>query len=210
MRTPRRQLGQYKSTLETDTAISFDKRPPCGLRRLGFRCLYTRFMPSTTTLFLSPNTRRTRPVVGDWVLPASSPVVTSTMSPLRICIYVSLRSAAPRGQTSDDFRSQVGNLHEALFTQFASNGAENARATRLFLVVDQDHGIAVEANVAAILPSGGPANTHDHAFDHITRLHFTAGNGLLHTGHDDIAQSGVALAAAAQNFDAHTFFGPGV
>src|SRR6516164_188054 len=38
-RTPRRQVGQYNITLETEIGISLDNRPPWALRRLGFRCL---------------------------------------------------------------------------------------------------------------------------------------------------------------------------
>src|SRR5262249_39744435 len=71
-------------------------------------------------------------------------------------------------------------------------------------------GIAVEANVAAIRPPGRPANPHDDTLDDVARLHLAAWKGLFHAGHNDIAQSGVALAAAAQDFDAHAFLGPGV
>ena len=51
MRTPRWQVGQNSSTLEASIGISLESRPPCGLRRFGFTCLYTRLTPSTTTLF---------------------------------------------------------------------------------------------------------------------------------------------------------------
>src|SRR5579875_3682725 len=83
MRRPRRQFGQNNSTFDAEMGISLDSRPPCGLRRLGLTCLYTRLTPSTTTLFSLGSTRNTL-----WARPfsASSPAITSTRSSLRTCI----------------------------------------------------------------------------------------------------------------------------
>src|SRR5262245_28594598 len=108
-------------------------------------------MPSTTTLFSSFRTRNTRATAGSWVLPASSPVVTSTISPLRTCM-------------SHHLGRQVGNLDEPLFAQFAGDGPEDAGAARVLLVVDQYQGVAVEADVAAVGPPCGFLNADDHAF----------------------------------------------
>src|SRR5438105_873110 len=140
-------------------------------------------MPSTTTLSSSCNTRSTRASVGSCVLPESSPVVTSTMSPLRMCIGT---SASARTNLNDLGR-QVRDFHKPLLTQFASDGSENARAARVLFVVDQYQGVAIEPHVTAIGSPRRLLGANDHAFDDFTRLHLAARNCLLDTGDDNVA-----------------------
>ena len=45
---------------------------------------------------------------------------------------------------------QADDLHEVAVAQLAGHGAENARAARIVVVVDDHHGVAVEPDVAAI------------------------------------------------------------
>src|SRR5947209_7010284 len=103
------------------------------LRRLGLRCLYTRLTPSTTTLSWScrtRSTRRPRPTS------ASSPAMISTVSSLRMCMT----------DLSDHLGGEADDLHEVALAQLPGDGAEDARAARVLLVVDQDEGVAVEAD----------------------------------------------------------------
>src|SRR4029077_20133296 len=94
------------------------------------------------------------------------------------------------------------DAHEPLVSQFTTNRAEDAGPARLLLVVDEDGGILVEADVAAVGTTLLLLGTHDHALDDITLLHGGAGNGVLHRGHEDIADAGVTPARAAEHADA--------
>src|SRR5262245_29063394 len=164
MRTPLRQVGQNRSTLDASTGISFDSRPPWRLRWLGRMWRYTRLMPSTTTLPSSGKTRRTRPVDG-----ASSPVMICTVSSLRMCMILVFRSAGgppalallltPRKcrraactTFSHHFGGEADDFQKAAVTQLAGHGAEDALALGIvvFLIQD-DQGVAVEADVAAVV-----------------------------------------------------------
>src|SRR5947209_20583764 len=104
-------------------------------------------MPSTTSLFSSGRTRSTRPVVRALPVPASSPVITSTMSSLRMCTA---------GSLSNHLGGQADDLHEVALAQLAGHRAKDARAARVLLVVDQHQRVAVEAHVTAVLPARGP------------------------------------------------------
>src|SRR5262245_32352898 len=126
--------------------------------------------------------------------------MTATVSPLRIII----------ADSSDHLGGEADDLGEGALAQLAGDRPEDARAARVLLVVDQHHRVAVEADVAAVGPAGGPAGADDHALDHLARLDLAAGDRLLDRGDDDVAQPGVAAAAAAEHLDAHALFGAGV
>src|SRR5436305_7652079 len=177
MSRPRPQAMQYNSTLATATGISFESRPPCGLLRLGLRCLYTLLTPSTTTLFSSGMTRSTRAVV-----PRSSPVTTRTMSPLRINI---VSPSSPRGLgSSHHLGGQTDDAREVALAQFAGHRPEDAGALRVLLLVDDDHSVAVEADVGAVVAPRRPLGPHHDAADHVARLDVAAGDRLLDAGDD--------------------------
>src|SRR5690606_15713208 len=76
-------------------------------------------------------TRSTSPV-----RPLSLPASTTTLSPLRI-FCMALSSSKHFGRERDD-------LHVVLGAKLTRNRAEDARADRLFLVVDQHGRIVVE------------------------------------------------------------------
>src|SRR4051812_37577008 len=100
-------------------------------------------MPSTTILCLSGSTRSTRPVV-----PASSPVITITLSSLRIFMALTYSIRL------DHFGGQADNFQEPAFAQLAGDGAENARPPGvLVFLVDDDHRVAVEPHIAAVIAS---------------------------------------------------------
>src|SRR6185295_458059 len=106
---------------------------------------------------------------------------------------------------SDHLRRQADDAGIIPLPQFAGDGPEDAGALRVLVGVNYDHRVAVEPDVAAVVPAGRLPRPHDHALDDIARLHVAAGNRLLDAGDDDVADAGVPLAAAAQHFDAHAF-----
>src|SRR5438876_12372576 len=154
-------------------------------------------MPSTNTLFLSANTRRTRPVTRCLGVPASSPVMTSTMSFSRMCM-------------SHHLGGQADDPQEAAVAQFAGHGSKNARAAGVLLVVDQHQGVAVEAHIAAVVPPSRFLGADDDTLDYVSRLHLAARNRLLYAGHDHITDAGITATTAAQHLDTHAFFGAGI
>src|SRR5271166_3479975 len=233
MRTPRLHLGQTSITLETSIGISLESRPPWGFLLLGRMCLYTRLIPSTTILFLEGSARSTlenRRCLG---VPRSSPAITSTWSSLRICMVGSLhftslhfsitvrsRSGEARrapdrgpqpGRGSDDFGREADDLHELAVTQLAGDRAEDARAPRISLGVDQHHGVAIELDVGAVGAPGLIPSSHDDAPDHVAGLDVAPRRGFLDAGDDRVAKArGAPLVerrAAAEDLDAHHFLG---
>src|SRR5690606_29546098 len=68
---------------------------------------------------------------------------------------------------SEDLRCQRHDAHELLVTQLAAHRAEDARAPRLAGVVDEDSGVLVEADVAAIGPAALLLDAHDDALDDV-------------------------------------------
>src|SRR5437667_329517 len=81
-------------------------------------------------------------------------------------------------------------------------GEACATAVVVFLV-DQPPGVAIEADVTAVVAPGGLLGSHHHASHHFARLDVTAGNRLLDAGDNHIAQTRIATARAAQHLDAH-------
>src|SRR4029077_12302640 len=94
--------------------------------------------------------------------------------------------------------------------EFASYGAENTRAARVLLRVNEHQGIAIKAYITAVIAPRGLLATYDHAAHHIARLDVPAGHGFLDAGDNHITQAGVAPTRAAQYLNAHTFLGAGV
>src|SRR5262249_45760053 len=78
-----------------------------------------------------------------------------------------LRGLTPSGSpfVSNDFSREADDLHEVAVAEFAGHGAEDARAARILFRVDEHHGVAVEADVAAVGPAVGRLAADDHAFD---------------------------------------------
>src|SRR5262249_18263561 len=102
------------------------------------------------------------------------------------------------------------DLGEAGLAQLAGDGAEDARAARVLLGVDQHQGVAVEADIAAVVAARRLLAAHHHGPHHVARLHVAAGDRLLDAGDDHVAQAGVTAARPAQPLDAHAFLGAGV
>src|SRR4051794_12452688 len=140
-------------------------------------------------------------------LPLSLPVITCTMSSLRMFISV------PPGRSrlsSDDLGRQADDLRIVL-AKLAGHGPEDAGAARVVVVlVQDDHGVPVEADVAAVLATAELLGPDDHALDHVARLDVGAGDRLLDAGDDRVPQPRVAPPGAAEDLDAHRLFGAGV
>src|SRR5260370_37690452 len=68
---------------------------------------------------------------------ASSPMMTSTMSPRLIFM-------------SHHLACQTDDLHEPAVAKFPGHRAEDAGAPRVELVIDEDDGIAIETHIAAV------------------------------------------------------------
>src|ERR1700722_2726664 len=94
------------------------------------------------------------------------------------------------------------DFHELPRPQLARHGAEDARADRLVLVVDQHGGVAVEADGAAVGAADGLGGAHDHRLVHVAFLHPAARDGFFDRDHDDIAHGGPAAHRATQHLDA--------
>ena len=90
------------------------------------------------------------------------------------------------------------------------NGAEDAGPARLQLVVDEDRGVLVEADVAAVRTPLLLLRAHDHAADDVALLHRGARHGVLHRRDEDVADAGVAARRTAEHLDAEDLFGTGV
>src|SRR4051812_19779254 len=113
----------------------------------GRRCRLTTLMFSTTTRPCFGSASRTRPC-----LPASLPRRTRTTSPFLTFIVWDI---------SEHLRGQADDLHEVLFAQLAGDRAEDARAARVLLLVD-DHGrVLVEGDRGAVVAPERLLRPHD-------------------------------------------------
>src|SRR5581483_9747862 len=77
-------------------------------------------------------------------------------------------------------------------------------------VLDQDGGVLIEADVAAVRPTlflGGP---DDDALHDVAALDGSAGDGVLDGGDEDVADAGVAALGAAEHLDAQHLTRAGV
>src|SRR6478736_892755 len=145
--------------------------PPCMVAFVGFWCFLATLMPSelsTITLLRSGKTNAISPR-----LPMSLPWMTCTWSPFLSFILgfvliilrsrrcapgrsgpASLRAGIPGSRPlrscSQHLRRERHDAHEPAVTQLPTHRAEDARAARLHLLVDQHRRVLVEADVAAV------------------------------------------------------------
>src|SRR5262245_61957701 len=122
---------------------------------------------------LSGKTRSTRPI-----LPRDLPDSTMTVSSLDTCM-------------SHHLGCEGNDLHEPLLAQLARHGSEDAGADRLPLVVDDDHRVLVEADVAAVAAALFLHGAHNDGFHDVALLHGSAGDRHLHGAHDDVTDARV-------------------
>src|SRR6266545_585167 len=180
-------------TLEASSQASFSVMPPVWPPRwVGriFSCRFTRLTPSTSTLLRPGSTRSTRPLAV-----MSLPAITITRSSLWIFMVL------------QHLWRETDDLHEALVPQLAAHRAEDARATRVLLLVDDDGSVLVEADVGAVGAALLLLGAHDDRLDHVAFLDRAARDGVLHRRDDDVADGGVASPGAAEHADAQALLG---
>src|SRR3954466_4631303 len=169
-------------------------RPPCWTTLV---CFLTRFTPSTTTRCSSRSTRITLPSA-----PLSLPAITLTVSPFLIFI-----ECFP---ISEHLRCQRDDLHEPLVTQLATHRAEDARATRLTVLPQDDRGVLVELDVGPVGPAALLGGAHDDSPDDVALLDVAAGDGVLDRADDHVTDAGVPTTGATEDPDAQNLLGAGV
>src|ERR1017187_657871 len=147
-------------------------------------------------------------------LPLSLPLMTSTLSPLRISSGRRCPRAHPSWISmarclrstfvaiSDHLRSQADDLHEVPLAQLARDRTEDARAARVVLWSDQHRGVLVEADVASVGALVLLGGAHHDGADHVALLHLGVRLRNLDGADDHIAHRGVLAIAPAQHADA--------
>src|SRR3954449_9345344 len=155
------------------------------------------FRPSTKTRFFFGSTALTVPV-----LPLSLPVITLTVSPLRIFKRCAIALEHLRGQGDD--------LHEVAVAQLARHRAEDARAARVVGGVDDHGGVLVEGDVGAVLAAELLLGPDDHGGHDLALLDVAVRDRLLDRRHDRIAYPGVAALRASADADAQDLARAGV
>src|SRR5690606_34410130 len=103
---------------------------------------------------------------------------------------------------SDHLRGERDDAHELLLAQLPADRAEDTRATRVAVVLDQDGGVLIEADVGAVGAAALLGGAHHDSLDHVTLLDTGAGKGVLHRRDDDVADTRVAPTRAAEHPDA--------
>src|ERR1700760_138542 len=124
------------------------------------------------------------------VLPLSLPEMTITWSSVRIFAAI-----------SEHLRGERDDLHEPAVAQLARHRAEDARAARIVLGVDDHRGVLVEGDVGAVVAPELLLRAHDDRLDDVALLDRPVRVGLLDRGHDDVAHAGVAPPRAAHHAD---------
>src|SRR3954447_11303471 len=155
------------------------------------------FRPSTKTRFFFVSTALTVPV-----LPLSLPVITLTVSPLRIFKRCAIALEHLGGQGDD--------LHEVPVAQLARHRAEDARAARVVGGVDDHGGVLVEGDVGAVLAAELLLRPDDDGGHDLALLDVAVRDRLLDRGDDRVADAGVAALRASAYADAQDLARAGV
>src|ERR1051326_129311 len=170
------------ATLETWIVNSLSTMPPGSPMRglVRRRAAWTRWTMSRASAGM---TRSTSPR-----FPLSRPLMTTTLSPFLIFIF---------GIGLEDLGGEGDDLHKAPRPQFTGHRAEDAGPDRLALVADQDGGVAVKADGAAVGAADLFGGAHDDGAVNIALFHPAARDCLLDRDDDDVAhRRGGARSAA--------------
>src|SRR3954470_7398303 len=110
----------------------------------------------------------------------------------------------------EHLRREADDLHEVAVAQLAGHRAEDARAPRVVLRVDDHGGILVEGDVRAVLAPELLLRAHDDGLDDLALLDRALRGGLLDRRGDHVADARVAPARAALDADAEDLARAGV
>src|SRR4051794_18305694 len=110
----------------------------------------------------------------------------------------------------EHLRREADDLHEVAVAQLAGDRAEDARAPRVVLRVDDHGGVLVERDVRPVLAPELLLRAHDDGLDDLALLDRALRVGLLDGGGDDVADAGVAPPRAALDADAEDLARAGV
>src|SRR2546427_9792984 len=131
-------------------------------------------------------------------LPRYLPAMMATVSPRRTWLM------------SDDLRRERDDLRELPLAELARDRAEDARADRILVRLEEHDRVAVEADVRAVLASDLLHRPDHHRASDLALLHGPVGRRFLH-GHDHGGPQGrVALVGATHHADALHPLGPRV
>src|SRR5215212_10879431 len=163
--------------------------PLTFLPGFGRVCFLVKFTRSTMALPLVARTRSTRPF-----LPASLPERTTTVSPFRTCglwmgscFAFDVRPYMFR--SLDDFGREGDDLHELPLAELAGDGAEDARADGLALVVDENGRVVVELDVRPVAAARLLDRADDDGLDDRALLDRAVRRRFLDRRRDDVAQA---------------------
>src|ERR1043166_9688314 len=179
---------------------------PWGWAWLLRMCFLIMCAPSTMTRCFLATTLMSRPR-----LPLSAPAMTTTSSPFLTwnrCMGIRITIKIKR-KASDHFGCKGNDLHEFLVAQLAGDGAENTGAARVQLFVNDDDGVAVKAEIGAVVAANGLAGAHHDCVHDFAFLDRDIRGGFLDVGFDNVADAGVTL-VSAQNTNGSRAFGAGV
>src|SRR5699024_10025600 len=101
------------------------------------------------------------------------------------------------------FGSQAQDLGEAGVAQLAGDGSKDTGALGALVGHDDDGGVLIKTDVAAVVTAQAVLGTDDNGLDHIALLHGAAGRSLLDAADHDVADVGISLAGTAQYTEAH-------
>src|SRR5689334_11423379 len=110
----------------------------------------------------------------------------------------------------ENLRGQRHDAHEAALSELASDRAEDARAARRVLGVDDHGGVLVEGDVRAVLAPELLLRAHDDGLDDLALLDRALRAGGLDRGGDHVADVRVAALGAALHADDEDLAGAGV
>src|SRR5207244_1659876 len=224
-RVGRLHTGQTTITFPTGSGVGLSITPPGVIAeppiRLvfwigrGFVCRFAMFRFSTITLRSFGRASMTRPC-----LPRSLPLRMWTRSPLRTLMFVlisQLLASEATHQTGQmksaqhfslqHLRSERHDFHEVLFPQLARDRAEDARAARVALVVDDHGGVLVEGNRRPVVASVRLPRADDHRLHDLALLDRALRCRLLDRSDDDVAHPRVAAVRSALDADAEQLAG---
>src|SRR5688500_15110231 len=106
----------------------------------------------------------------------SAPAMTCTVSPTFSFCMANSPGCSPAGL--EHFRRERDDLHELAGAELAGHRPEDARTDGLHVLVDEDGGVTIELDEAAVRPAHPALGADDHGLGHVALLHLRVGQRL--------------------------------